>query len=223
MSTDYRILIYAPDMAVREPLIAGLGTSVSEFVWCDDFPRVIALLDRAEVDAVLLCLSATGAGLDLLDWITQKACAIPVLLASAADALDMRIVGLERGAADYLLMPFGKDELRVRVATAVRRRASLLGRFIRRRGLVFDTEVGRLGDGVKWTILTPTEHQAFSLLFEHEARPVSKTRLKNALAAGKCITDNAIEVIIYRLRAKAQAWGMRIRTYRGSGYVLEYA
>jgi DNA-binding response OmpR family regulator len=37
------------------------------------------------------------------------------------------------------------------------------------------------------------------------------------------MSDNAIEVVIHRLRAKARAWNMKIRTYRGAGYALEPA
>jgi DNA-binding response OmpR family regulator len=115
------------------------------------------------------------------------------------------------------------DELVLRVSTVLRRRTAQSGRIKLPGGLKLDMETGYLGDGAKWITLTPKERQAFSLLLEYGDQPTPKNRLKSAIADGKSVSDNALEVVIYRLRAKASHWGMNIRVYRSSGYVLEYA
>lgn len=219
MSKDYRILIYEADAASGQALLHDFMAADCAPVWCRDATPALALIDAAAVDVAVVCLDADGVGLELLE---RAARSVPVLIAAPAAAVDIRMLGLSRGAVDYLIKPFGMDELSVRVATAMLRYEAACRRYVRRGGFVLDKEAGRIGDGSHWTALTSTERQAFSLLLECGDRPVSKLRLKTAITTGN-ITDNAIEVLIHRLRAKAQAWGMYIRTCRGEGYMLEYA
>lgn len=219
MNTNYRILIHEPDAASGQALMAGLAQLDCAPVWCRDGSQTLALVGSGAVDVAIIALGADGNGLELIARATRS---IPVLLAAPADAVDLRMHGLTRGAVDYLIKPFGVNELMVRVATAMLRFEVACRRYVRRGSFVLDKEAGRIGDGSHWTALTSTERQAFSLLLECEDRPVSKNRLKDAISAGN-VTDNAIEVLIHRLRAKARAWGMYIRTCRGEGYMLEYA
>lgn len=219
MSKDYRILIYEADAASGQALLHDFMAADCAPVWCRDATPALALIDAAAVDVAVVCLDADGVGLEFLE---RAARSVPVLIAAPAMAVDIRMQGLSRGAVDYLIKPFGMDELSVRVATAMLRYEAACRRYVRRGGFVLDKEAGRIGDGSHWTALTSTERQAFSLLLECGDRPVSKLRLKTAITTGN-ITDNAIEVLIHRLRTKAQAWGMYIRTCRGEGYMLEYA
>jgi DNA-binding response OmpR family regulator len=215
-----RILIYEPDEASRRALHAAGGFASHGCVWCGDAAKAVARIAAGQVDAVVVCLAADGAGLDMLERIGKS---VPVLVAAPAEALEVRIAGLKLGACDYLIKPFGADELMTRVATVLHRRAAERGPLKQLGDLQLDMQVGRIGDGARWTMLTPTECQAFSLLLEQAYRPVSKDRLKSVLTCDKGMSDNAIEVIIHRLRAKARTWNMRIRTYRGAGYALEPA
>ena len=218
---DYRSLIYEPDAALGQALMDTLATTVGNFVWCQSAVQAITLLDGAKVDAAVVSLSRDGNGLEVIDKICEAADAIPFLVATSADELETRLLGLNRGAADYLIRPFAGDELLARVSTVLRRRENSQDRFVRRGHIVLDKETGRFGDGLSWTVLSPKERKVFSLLFGCGDRPVSKQRLKGALSDGDSISDNAVEVGIHRLRLKARSWGIRIQTYRGLGYVLE--
>lgn len=223
MRTSYRILICEPDAKSREALKTEFGADHDQFIWCDGSAETISLLKGGNIDAAVICLAADGAGLEVFDWVDKAGCNIPILIATPDKAVETRMLGLERGAADYLVKPFDKNELLLRVSTVLRRRIGTSGRIKLRGGLKLDMETGYLGDGAKWITLTPKERQAFSLLLEYGNQPTPKSQLKNAIADGKSITDNALEVVIYRLRAKASQWGMNIRVYRSSGYVLEYS
>jgi DNA-binding response OmpR family regulator len=217
MFAGNRILIFEPDEASHR---ADAGFASPDCVWCADAAEAVARVAAGHVDAVVVCLAANGAGLDMLERIGR---AVPILIASPAEALEVRIAGLKLGARDYLIKPFGAAELMARVATVLHRRAAEQGSLRQLGDLQLDLQVGRIGDGARWTTLTPTECQAFSLLLEQAYRPVSKDRLKSVLTCDKGMSDNAIEVVIHRLRAKARTWNMRIRTYRGAGYALEPA
>ena len=216
-------MICEPDAKSRQTFSAGIGASQDKFVWCNDSAEAILLLGEGNIDAAVICIAADGSQLDVFDWIDKTGCDIPVLIATPGKAIETRIRGLERGAVDYLVKPLDMNELVLRVSTVLRRRIGTSGRITVRGGLKLDMETGYLGDGAKWITLTPKERQAFSLLVEYGDQPTPKSQLKNAIADGKSVTDNALEVVIYRLRAKASQWGMKIRVYRSSGYVLEYS
>jgi DNA-binding response OmpR family regulator len=223
MRTGYRILICEPDAKSRQELKAGFGSSPHKFIWCNDSSEATILLDGGNFDAGIICPATEGALIEVFDWVEKTGCDTPILIATPDKAIELRVLGLDRGAADYLVKPFEMDELLLRVSTILRRRKGIPGRFTLRGGLKLDMETGYLGDGAKWITLTPKERQAFSLLLEYGNQPTPKSQLKNAIADGKSVTDNALEVVIYRLRAKASQWGMNIRVYRSSGYVLEYS
>ena len=195
--------------------------TASDIVWCDDYAGSVALLDGKQIDLAVVSLSPDGAGLRIIDRICDVGSAVPFLVATPVDQIETRMLGLDRGAVDYLISPYTADELTARVSTAWRRRESSRSRFIRRGQIVLDRETGRIGDGSTWTALSPKENTVFSLLFGCGDRPVSKQRLRSALSEGGRLTDNAIEVGIHRLRIKARSWGMQIQTYRGVGYALE--
>lgn len=223
MRTSYRILICESDAKSHQALKTGFGTDCDQFIWCNGSAEAIMLLGGGNIDAAIICLAADSSQLEVFDWIDKTGCDVPILIATTGKAIEMRILGLERGAADYLIKPFDMNELILRVSTVLRRRIGTSGRIKLRGGLKLDMKTGYLGDGAKWITLTPKERQAFSLLLEYGDQPTPKSQLKNAIADGKSVTDNALEVLIYRLRAKASQWGMNIRVYRSSGYVLEYS
>jgi DNA-binding response OmpR family regulator len=222
MRTGYRILICEPDAKSRQALKAGFGTNLHKFVWCNSGDEAIQLLEAGNIDAAVICLAADGLQFEVFDWIDQSGCTVPVLIATPGKAIEMRICGLERGAVDYLVKPFDMDEVILRVSTVLHRRAGTAKQLKLPGGLKLDMKTGYLGNGKKWITLTPKERQAFSLLLEYGDQPTPKSQLKDAIANGKTVSDNALEVVIYRLRAKASQWGMNIRVYRSSGYVLEY-
>lgn len=217
----YRILICEPDAAQGRALSPELCATACEVVCCASGAEAIALLGRERFDVAVISLASDGTGRVLLDRLSGAASTIPFLVATTAEDIEARIFGLDRGAVDYLVKPFRANELMTRVATVLKRREGARGRFLRRGDIVLDKETGRIGDGVTWTALSPTERKVVPMLFEDANRPVSKQRLRNALNDGRRVSDNAIEVVIHRLRIKARSWGMHIQTYRGLGYVLE--
>lgn len=223
MSVGNRILIYEPDKALGNTLMPILSKADGQFIWRDNSADTFALLRSAKINVAIISASPDADDSEMIDKIYSAARNTPFLVATRADEIDERIHGLNEGAADYLIRPFDANELLARIATVLRRRETTHERFARRGSILLDNETPRLGDGSTWTALSPTEHKVFSLLFGCADRPVSKLRLKNMLADGEGVSDNAIEVGIYRLRIKARSWGMCIKSYRGLGYALEDA
>ncbi len=116
-----RLLIVEDDLAIAEPLLAGLrhhgfdGTHVTRGV------DAVASITNDTFDVVLLDLGLPDMdGLDVCREI-RKLSSVPIIMVTARDEEIDRIVGLELGADDYVSKPFGIRELIARIR-AVRRR-----------------------------------------------------------------------------------------------------
>src|SRR5688572_18470899 len=146
----------------------------------------------------------------------------PVLVLTARDALDDRIRGLDLGADDYLAKPFAMPELTARVRALVRRSQAQLGPKIVHGPLVLDTQARRAQLAGAALELAAREWAVLEVLLARVEKIVSKEAIIQAVASwGEELTPNAIEVYVSRLRAKLEPVGIRIRTVRGFGYMLE--
>jgi DNA-binding response OmpR family regulator len=116
-----RLLIVEDDLAIAEPLLAGLrhhgfdGTHVT----CGG--DALAAITNESFDLVLLDLGLPDMdGLDVCREI-RKLSAVPVIMVTARGEEIDRIVGLELGADDYVSKPFGIRELIARIRAVHRR------------------------------------------------------------------------------------------------------
>lgn len=146
----------------------------------------------------------------------------PVLVLTARDALDDRIRGLDLGADDYMAKPFAMPELTARVRALVRRSQAQTGPKIVHGPLVLDTLARRAQLAGAPLELTAREWAVLEVLLARVEKIVSKESIIQAVANwGEELTSNAIEVYVSRLRAKLEPAGVKIRTVRGFGYMLE--
>ncbi len=147
---------------------------------------------------------------------------MPVLILTARDAVDDRVQGLDLGADDYMTKPFAAPELAARVRALVRRAEARSGPKIAHGPLVLDTLARRAFLDGRTLELAAREWAVLEVLLTRVERVVSKESIIQAVANwGEELSPNAIEVYVSRLRAKLDASGIRIRTVRGFGYMLE--
>lgn len=205
---------------VAHPSLAAAGYGP---VWSCNHADATTLLERVVPAAIVLqLLPGDETCLDVLDSIPRaRSERPPVVAISPVDAIELRVLALERGADDYVVEPFRVDDLLLRVETARRRRRLRHGRYLRLGGMLVDTEAGRFGNGTTWTRLTPKEWRVFEVLIARRDHLVTRKQLKQAALGNDDMSDNALEAMICRLRAKAGDLGVRIRAQRGAGYRLE--
>lgn len=163
-------------------------------------------------------------GFEVLRRLRARGNAVPVLILTARDGIEDRVRGLDLGADDYLAKPFELPELEARVRALIRR-----GQFGASAqltlGLVTLDTAGRqaLLHGQPLT-LSARELALLEILMMRAGRVVGKEHILERLCNwDEDIGDNAIEVYVHRLRKKLETSGLRIRTIRGLGYLLEDA
>ena len=185
---------------------------------------------NAEVfDLVVLDLMLPGrSGLEILQTLRQRHIDTPVLILTARDGVDDRVLGLDLGADDYLVKPFALPELLARIRALLRRgRPSEVLR-LKTADLELDLVTRRAIRGERLLELTAREFELLEYLLRHQGHLVSREMLAREVwkePRRATPLDNVIDVQITRLRKKVDGDGSPrlIHTVRGVGFVLREA
>jgi DNA-binding response OmpR family regulator len=156
---------------------------------------------------------------------------VPVLMLTARSSLPERIIGLERGADDYLPKPFSPAELVVRVKAVLRRVSQPAGTTpvkpadstLHQADLVIDTERYEVRRNDRLVTLTPVEFKLLVTLVAADGRALTRDQLLDAVYGSDDgdVLDRTIDVHIGRLRDKLGDDAEQPRyvmTVRGVGY-----
>ena len=219
-----RILIAEDDQVLADGLLRSLrnsGAVVDHVI--SGAEADTALLMNNHFDLLILDLGLPRVhGLEVLRRLRSRSDSLPVLILTAADAVEERVKGLDLGADDYMSKPFSLQELEARVRALTRRGMGSTSSTIKHGPLVYD-QAGRVAtiDG-KMVELSARELGLLEVLLQRTGRLVSKEQLVERLCEwGEEVSNNAIEVYIHRLRKKIEKGPIRIATVRGLGYCLE--
>jgi two-component system OmpR family response regulator len=219
------ILLVEDDAALAESTAAAMRAQG----WRADVsargePVPASLLQDA-YDVLVLDIGLPGIdGLETLRRVRAQGSNLPVLMLTARDAVDDRVRGLEAGADDYLVKPFAVSELVARLRALVRRHELRGSEVLVMAALRFDADARRAHVGEQAVQLSARECVVLQYLMLKTGQVVPRDQL-SALVPGwdAGTSDNALELLISRLRAKIEPAGVQLRTVRGLGYLLEPA
>ena len=174
-------------------------------------------------DLMLLDIGLPGIdGYEVLRRLRSAQDATPVLVVSARDHTNERVHGLDLGADDYLAKPFAMDELGARVRALLRRAQMRSSPRIKHGPLSMDKAARRAYLAGEQLDLTAREWAVLEVLLQKVEKIVSKDNIVHWVSGWDGdLSPNAVEVYVSRLRAKLEPAGIRIRTVRGFGYMLE--
>jgi two-component system, OmpR family, copper resistance phosphate regulon response regulator CusR len=221
-----RILVVEDERKIAQILATALQAEHYDVVVAptgeDGFFRA-----NAEVfDLVVLDLMLPGrGGLEILQTLRQRHIETPVLILTARDGLDDRVLGLDLGADDYLVKPFALPELLARIRALLRRgRPSEVFR-LKTADLELDLVTRRAVRGERLLELTAREFELLEYLLRHQGHLVSREMLAREVwkePRRATPLDNVIDVQMTRLRKKvdSEAGERLIHTVRGVGFVL---
>ena len=179
-----------------------------------------------QFDLVVLDLMLPGrSGLEILQTLRQRRVDTPVLILTARDGIDDRVLGLDLGADDYLVKPFALPELLARVRALLRRGRPADVLRLKASDLEVDLVARRVVRGDRPIELTGREFELLEYLLRHQGHLVSREMLaRDVWKEPRRATpiDNVIDVQIARLRRKVDLEGAArlIHTVRGVGFVL---
>lgn len=219
--TSMRILV----LEDNETLALGISHALSHAGYAvdvlNDGIEGKQVLEYEPYDLLVLDLGLPNLdGMDLLQYLRKHQSKIPVLIISARDKLDQKILGLESGADDYLCKPFALEEVVARVNALLRRVLQDGLSLITIGNLVFDTNSRTLTCKGERVDLSYRETSIFEQLLLHANQVLSKENIASHIAA---FDDNfnptAIETYISRLRKKIGD-NATLQTVRGLGYIL---
>jgi DNA-binding response OmpR family regulator len=167
-------------------------------------------------------------GLEICQRLRQQEQPIPVLMLTARDRMDDRVAGLDAGADDYLVKPFGMEELLARTRALLRRPSQMQTSALSLAGLTLNYQTfsvvqshERNSNLVIEQSLTAKEFQLLEYFMQHPNQILSQDQIRSRLWG---FEDDAISNIVAAqvrlLRRKLEALGDydRIETLRGLGY-----
>lgn len=162
-------------------------------------------------------------GIEVCRSLRAKKVSIPILMLTARDSLDDRVLGLDSGADDYLVKPFEIKELRARLRALLRREADNKGGDLVLADLRLDPATHDAWRGKAKLDLTAKEFALLEYLMRNPNRLVTRDMVLNHLwDYGQTLGSNVVDVHIRRLRRKIDDpfEPKLIETIRGAGYRL---
>ena len=221
-----RILVIEDQKKVAQALEEGLHRHGFDVTLAGDGEDGFFLLNVMEIDLLILDLGLPGHdGIEILKTIRQKEIGVPILILTARDSVEDRVLGLESGADDYLVKPVAFAEILARVH-ALLRRSQHRGETVLETGdLQLDLKTRTASRSSLHLSLTSKELELLEYLLRNKDTVVSREMLVRDVwrATGRATPlDNVIDVHIAHLRRKIDGpFDVKLlHTVRGVGFIL---
>jgi DNA-binding response OmpR family regulator len=219
-----KILIIEDETGLRESIEAYFtgGDSICETA--SDFTSALAKVSVYRYDCIILDLTLPqGNGLDIIRHLKNNQHNDGVLIVSAKNSLDDRLMGLDLGADDYLTKPFHLSELKSRVTAIVRRRSFNGNSLLKFNELTIDLGAKTVAVNGTFVKFTRKEYSLLLYFIANKGKVVSKNAIAEHLWGDSIdIADNFdfIYSHIKNIRKKLVEAGARdyIQAAYGMGY-----
>lgn len=203
METNIRLLIIEDNPAIVENLTDFLEPKGYILDFAMDGIGGLHLAITNDYDVIILDIMLPGMdGITLCKKLRQEADRqVPVIMLTARDTLEDKLIGFDSGADDYLVKPFALKELEARVKALAKRR-SVMDRVIEKAGLRIDLgtyEVTRDGSVIE---LNNTCTAILKMLMEASPNVVSRKEMETGLWGDMPPGSDVLRSHIYMLRKK---------------------
>lgn len=189
--------------------LAYEGESARHLALVHDFALILLDVMIPRVDGVAVCRAIRKAGK-----------LTPVLMLTARDQVNDRILGLDAGADDYLIKPFEMGELFARVRAILRRSANRPTDILCSGSLTLDPRSSHVSIGSAKVDLTAKEFALLQFFLQHPNEILTRSEiLENVWDSNYEGLGNVVDVYVNYLRNKL-GLPQRIETIRGRGYLL---
>jgi two-component system response regulator MprA len=225
VSDPTRILVVDDDPKLRTVVRRGLAYEGYRVVEAASGEEGLQKAREHLPELVVLDIMLPGIdGLEVTRRLRAAGDDVSILMLTARDEVQDRVVGLETGADDYLVKPFSFEELLARVHALLRRRQAPAGEVLRFGDLELDVDAREARRGSRTIQLTTTEFNLLLLFLRHPRKVLTRDVIMEHVWAYDFEGEsNVLEVYVRYLRSKLEADGepRLIHTIRGAGYVLK--
>lgn len=212
------------DNAIRDLMLYTLGASGFQAKGFPDSTFFWQAMTEEKPELILLDIMLLGEdGITILKKLRVGAATanIPIIMATAKGSEFDKVIGLDTGADDYLVKPFGMMEMVARIKAVMRRTAPKADQVLTCGDIVLD-EVRHIVtvDG-KQVVLTLKEYELLKLLMENAGQVFTRDILLSRIWGQDYLGETrTVDVHIGTLRTKLAKGGEKIETVRGVGYKM---
>ena len=218
---DVRLLLVEDDKELGGGIRKALMRDGDHVDWLTDGAQALTAIRQENFELIVLDLQLPGKdGIEVLQSMRREAINTPVLIMTARDSVDERVLGLDTGADDYLVKPVELKELRSRVRALSRRSHGFAASEIVLGELRLDDSKKQVWFRGEPVDLNRREFSLLSLFVNRPDQVLARGQLEEALYGwDEGVESNALEVHIHHLRRKLDS--KLIKTVRGIGYRLD--
>jgi DNA-binding response OmpR family regulator/HPt (histidine-containing phosphotransfer) domain-containing protein len=222
-----KILVVEDDSSTGEALVAALDPYYS-VEWAIDGQSGLELATQIEFDLILLDVVIPKLdGIHLCQTLRSQQ-QTPIILLTAKDSHDDRLLGFDAGADDYIVKPFDVAELLARVKALVRRSTARSGLPLTLTwdAIEVDPERNQVNCGGTIVHLTPKEYDLLELFLRHPSQVFSRSAILDRLwTLADSPGEETVSTHVKCIRQKLKKLGSRdpIETVHGRGYRLREA
>jgi two-component system copper resistance phosphate regulon response regulator CusR len=221
-----RILIIEDEKKVAQALQQGLVSDGYEARIAGTGEEGFFLLNTEHFDLIILdWMLPKRDGIEVLKAVRDKGVATPVLMLTARDAVEDRVLGLDSGADDYLVKPFAFAELLARIRSLLRRGGPDRPSLLNIADLKMDVSAKQVIRQGRIIHLTLREFELLEFLMRYKNTVVTREMITREVwkeTNRATPLDNVIDVHMVRLRKKMDdPFNIKLlHTVRGVGFVL---
>ena len=219
-----RILLVEDERALASVLKRGLQEHGYAVDAAGDGEEALAFAESEPYDLIVLDVMLPDLdGFSVCRRLRAMRSTVPVLMLTARDSIEDRVLGLDCGADDYLVKPFDPRELLARVRALLRRERVQRDPVLRVADIEVDTSSRQVRRGQRAVVLTMREYAILELFVRNTNRVLSRDEIAEHIwAFDFTAMSNIIDVYVGNLRRKLwdDAEPRLLRTVRGIGYLM---
>lgn len=218
-----KFLLVEDDIKITHFLKKGLTEEGYSVDISHSGDEALYLVGVNQYDLILLDIMLPNIdGLSFCKLLRSQNNHIPIIMLSAKDTIDDKIIGLNEGANDYLAKPFSFAELLARIRVQLRQNSSSsVNLTIADLSMnLLTKQVTRNGKNIK---LTAKEFALLEYMIRHREQVLSESMINDAMSdINETSMSNVVNVYIYRLRNKIDKdFDLKlIKTIRGMGFTI---
>lgn len=212
------------DNAIRDLMLYTLGASGFQAKGFPDSTFFWQAMTEEKPELILLDIMLPGEdGITVLKRLRAASATanIPVIMATAKGSEFDKVIGLDTGADDYLVKPFGMMEMIARIKAVMRRTTPKTDQVLTCGNIVLDETRHIVTVDGKQVVLTLKEYELLKLLMENAGQVFTRDILLSRIWGQDYLGETrTVDVHIGTLRTKLAKGGEKIETVRGVGYKM---